>query len=148
MPTEHLGPAMSNLEKRGIKTDRGNYNKSVKEINEEFAQLTAENAELSKVIKQAEVLYYEQSRAKLKPNVRQTLHRSKGRQNSKLSLLSDSRLLYMYALQERNMDKKQDLQDRQAQNQSNMLRVAGDSVADREQSGSQQQRTEERSRYK
>ena len=54
MPTEHMGYAMSNLEKRGIKTDRGNYNRSVKQINEEFSQLTAENAELSKVVKESE----------------------------------------------------------------------------------------------
>lgn len=146
MPTEHLGPAMSHLEEKGIKTDRGNYNRSVKQINEEFSQLKAANENLSKVIKQAEVLYYEQSRAKLKPNVRQTLHRSKGRQNSKLSLLSDSKAFYMHYMQKFNMDKKQDLQDRQAQNQSNMLRVAGGSVADREQSGSEQQRTAEASR--
>ena len=146
MPTEHMGYAMSHLEERGIKTDRGNYNRSVKEINEEFTQLKEENENLSKVIKQAEVLYYEQSRAKLKPNVKQTLHRFQRRQNSKLSLLSDSRAFYMHYMQKFNMDKKQDLQDRQAQNQSNMLRVAGDSVADREQSGSEQQRTAETSR--
>ena len=146
MPTEHLGPAMSHLEERGIKTDRGNYNRSVKQINEEFSQLTAENAELSKVIKESEVLYYEQSRAKLKSNVEQVVSRSKRRQNSKLSLLSDSRQFYMYALQELNLDKEQNFQDRQAQNQSNLSGVARDNMADRKQSGSEQQRATKTSR--
>ena len=148
MPTEHLGYAMSYLEKRGIVTDRGKYNRSVKQINEEFAQLKAENENLSKVIKESEVLYYEQSRAKLKPNVRQTLHRSKRRQNSKLSLLSNSRAFSVYALQELSLDKKQNLQntDNKVYAQNNLSGAEWDSLADREQSGSQQQRTEERSR--
>ena len=146
MPSEHLGPAMSNLEKRGIKTDRGKYNESVKQINEEFAQLKAENENLSKVIKESEVLYYEQSRNKLKSHVKQTLHTSRRRQNSKLSLLSDSRAFYMHYMQKFNLDKEQNIQEQQAHNQSNLSGAKRDSVADREQSSSQQQRTEERSR--
>ena len=148
MPTEHLGYAMSYLEKRGIVTDRGKYNRSVKEINEEYAQLTAENAELSKVIKQSEVIYYEQSRNKLKPHARQNVSRSQRRQNVKLSLLSDSRAFFMYYLQERSLDKKQSLQntENKIQTQSNMFGTEWNSMANREQPSHQQESRRKRSR--
>jgi len=147
MPTEHMGYAMSHLEEKGIKTDRGNYNRSVKQINEEFSQLIAENAELSKVIKESEVLYYEQSRAKLKPNVRQNAS-SKRRQNNKSSLLSDSRAFSLYYMQEFNLDKKQELQntDSKAQNQSDMSRTTRDSVAGRDKFSSERKGETENSR--
>lgn len=139
--TQHLGPRASQLEKMGIKTEIGNWNRFAEQFNAELTSAIEQENKLNNVIQKAEVIYYEQSRKQLKSNVRTTLRRSANRQNGKSSLLSDSRYFYVQNMPERDMAKNTELQNEYAQayNQSNMPGNAGRNLESRNQYRDQQE---------
>ena len=113
LPTQHLGYQANYLEKKGVKTDRGEWNRQAKEFNDELNQLLAETEKLSKVVQKAEVIYYEQARAQLKPNVRQTFDKSRRRQGGRLFTFSNSRGLHLPDLQELHVGMGQTFADQE-----------------------------------
>lgn len=47
-PTKHLGPQAHAMEKRGIKTEKGDYNREIKKLNLAFIEITKKVQELKK----------------------------------------------------------------------------------------------------
>lgn len=139
--TQHLGPRASQLEKMGIKTEIGDWNRFAEKFNTELNQMIDQQSELGKAIEKAEVIYYEQSRAKLKPIARTTVRASQRGQNRKPSLLSDSKYFSMQDLPERGLAQDTKLQNEYAQayNQSNMPGNAGRNLESRNQHSDQQE---------
>ena len=48
IPTVHLGPAASRMEKKGIRTERGDINRAIEITNREWRQLKARLSKLGK----------------------------------------------------------------------------------------------------
>ena len=51
IPTVHLGVAASAMEKRGIRTERGDLNQEIEVINQKLRQLKARISKLQKLLK-------------------------------------------------------------------------------------------------
>jgi len=74
VPTRHLGVAATALERRGVTTERGNFNRNVAEINSIWVKLKAldaelqvqEMAQLERVNEDTEVLTPEETDAEIK----------------------------------------------------------------------------------
>ena len=111
VPTEHLGPAVSALEKRGIKTDRGNYNRAVKKYNEEVLKYISDTNDLEKNIINAEVKYYGESRNELNAVITKNVRENQNGQNGGISLLNNSRFVNLQNLSERSMDTERKVQN-------------------------------------
>ena len=70
IPTVHEGPAVRQMEARGIKTDKGNLNRLIRATNQKLREITRRIKELWEIIQKAKVqLEKEEQAAKQPPNL-------------------------------------------------------------------------------
>ena len=69
IPTVHEGPAVRQMEARGIKTDKGNLNRLIRAANQKLREITRRIKELWEIIQKAKVQLEEEQAARQSPNL-------------------------------------------------------------------------------
>ncbi|WP_051586440.1 MobQ family relaxase [Selenomonas sp. AE3005] len=148
VPTEHLGPAVSALEKKGIKTDKGNYNRAVKKHNEEVLKYISDTNDLEKNIINAEVIYYGESRNELNAVITENVRESENGQNGRISLLNNSKFVNLQNLSESSLDSEREIPNNAGtgDNQSYLSQLAWCYTRDRITQNNERQATESNER--